>query len=102
MQRNKDYKTKEWRKIRAEVLKLDHYECQRCNQNMFDYKGPKKISRAVLVHHCLPLKDYPMYKYSIWVNGKRNLVSLCFDCHEVIEGRHKDRSEQFTTEERFD
>lgn len=102
MQRNKIYKTKEWLKLREEVFKLDHYECVRCNQTMFDKKGEKKLTKPVLVHHIYYVKDYPQYKYCIWVNGKRNLVSLCFDCHEEIHGRKYNPSEHFTNEERWD
>lgn len=83
-------------------MKLDHYECQRCNHNLFDSNEPKKISRAILVHHIYVADKYPEYKYSIYVNGKRNLVSLCFDCHEIIHGRKHDKTFDFSTEERYD
>lgn len=102
MQRNKIYKKKEWKEVREEVLKLDHYECVRCNHTFFDKKGEKTLEKAVLVHHILPAKDFPQYKYQIWVNGKRNLVSLCNECHEIIEGRKKDPKIHFTNEERWD
>ena len=60
-----------------------------------------------------PVKEYPQYKYSIWVDvdGKkvRNLWSLCNDCHEEIEGRKngrysykKKKEDDFTNEERWD
>lgn len=102
MQRNKIYKTAKWTKVREEVLKLDHFECQRCNHNIFKSDEPKRISKAVLVHHIYEAKDFPQYQYSIWVNGRRNLVSLCFDCHEIIHKRKRNRAIEFTTEERFD
>ena len=51
-----------WLHTRAEVLKLDHYECQRCRA-----KG--RYSRAVLVHHVKHLKDRPDLALSIW-DGK--------------------------------
>lgn len=102
MQRNKIYKTSQWKKVREEVLKMDHYECQRCNHNMFHSKEPKKLTKAVLVHHIYYADKFPEYKYSIFVNGNRNLVSLCNDCHEQLHGRKFNPSVQFTTEERYD
>lgn len=103
MQRNKIYKTREWAKVREQVLKMDHYECVRCNHSMFDKKGEKRLTPAVLVHHIYEAEKFPQYKYSIWVNGKRNLVSLCFDCHEELHDRRRKKKElQFTNDERFD
>lgn len=103
MQRNKIYKSTKWKKVREQVLRLDHYECQRCNLNMFDSKDVKKITKATLVHHIYLAEDYPEYKYSIYVNSKRNLVSLCFDCHEIIHGRKSEtKKDLFSTEERYD
>lgn len=102
MQRNKIYKTGRWKKIREDVFKLDHYECVRCNKTFFDKEGEKKCVKPYLVHHMYPAKDFPQYQYSIWVNGKRNLVSLCFNCHEIVEGRIHNPKEHFTNEERYD
>lgn len=111
-QRNKDYKTKEWKEIRQKVLKLDHYQCTRCKR-IFSAKdvlgGYTKEKRDTpLVHHTFELEKYPEWKYDIWVeiNGKkvRNLVTLCFDCHEEIHGRRRKgkAKEVFMNEERFD
>lgn len=102
MQRNKIYKSAKWKKIREAVLEMDHYECQRCNHNMFNSNEQKRLTRAVLVHHIYEAEKYPEYRYQIFVNGKRNLVSLCFDCHEQIHGRKKNKALIFTTEERYD
>lgn len=104
-QRNEIYKTKQWKEIRKKVFKLDHYECVRCNHTLYDTDVPKKLTRPTLVHHIFEAKKYPQYKYDIWVeiDGKtyRNLVSLCFDCHETIHGRKKAK-DGFINEERFD
>lgn len=103
MQRNKIYKNKKWKEVRELVLKLDHYQCQRCNHNMFSSKEPKRLTKAVLVHHIYSAETFPQYRYSMFVNGKRNLVSLCNDCHEIIHGRKKaNNAVQFENEERFD
>lgn len=108
MQRNKIYKTTNWKEVREQVLKLDNYECTRCNHKIFESNEPKKFTKAYLVHHRYNAKEFPQYVYSIYVNGERNLVSLCFDCHEQIHGRifndnaKKIREEKALTEERFD
>lgn len=102
MQRNKIYKNSEWKKVREKVLKMDNYECQRCNNKVFDSGEQRKFTKATLVHHIYLAEDFPQYKYSVFVNGKRNLVSLCFDCHEIIHGRKRNPSIHFATEERYD
>lgn len=113
--RNKPYKTKEWRKVREEVFKLDHGICQRCAGNYRPVLGRRiRRTRAVLVHHHYELNDYPQWKYSIFVNVNgervRNLWSLCNECHEEIHGRghslqgfkNKRKEDEFKTEERWD
>lgn len=61
-----------------------------------------------LIHHRFELEKYPEYKYDIWVdqggNKVRNLVTLCFDCHEEIHGRRRKgkAKNEFMNEERFD
>lgn len=113
MQRNKIYKTKRWYEIRKKVLKLDHYECQRCKgEYPYDVQpSDKRITPATLVHHYFIAEEYPQYKYDIYVkkDGKtvRNLYSLCNDCHEFIHRRtHRNHFEakepSFINEERFD
>lgn len=115
--RNKDYKTKEWKKLREEVLKLDHYQCTRCGR-IFSKKDietgyTKKRSDTPVIHHNFEKEKYPEYKYDIWVKVSetadsekivRNLVTLCFDCHEIIHKRkwHEKASEGYRNEERFD
>lgn len=111
--RNKPYKTKEWKETREAVLKMDKGLCQRClgNYRPVPFK-PRRRTKAVLVHHHYELEQYPDWKYSIYVDvdGKRerNLWSLCFNCHEEIHERtHHSRSfekkeEDFITEERWD
>jgi len=112
-QRNKPYKTKEWKEVRAQVLKMDKGLCQRCLGKYKPIPGmPRKRTKATLVHHNFELEEYPEWKYSIYatIGGKRvrNLYSLCHDCHEEIHARtHRSRSfkpknDTFTTEERWD
>ena len=67
-----------WRTLRAYVLKLDRYECQRCKEN-------GRYKRAVVVHHVKHLKDRPDLALSVFdpETGDRQLISLCKQCHEL-------------------
>lgn len=81
----KIYKSYKWTKTRQTQLEADRYECQRC-KHKGKYKslpGLVKYTRAVLVHHEYRVKQYPQYAFTPIVNGKRNLYSLCFNCHEI-------------------
>ncbi len=64
-----------WERLRAEVLRMDHYECQLC-------KKRGKYSKAAVVHHVKHLKDRPDLALSIWDGEQRQLISLCKACHE--------------------
>lgn len=116
-QRNEVYKDKHWRGkngVRAKVLKMDGGYCQRCLGKYRPVPGARpRLVKATMVHHHFPVKEYPQYRYSIWVDvdGKkvRNLWSLCNDCHEEIEGRKngrysykKKKEDDFTNDERWD
>lgn len=83
------YDTRAWRKMKREVLKHDHFECQYC-------KNRGRHTRAEVVHHEFHLKDYPQYGLMMWVEDpetgerRRNLVSVCRRCHETV--CHPERS----------
>jgi len=65
-----------WREMR--LVKLSQFPlCQRCLQ-----KNPPKETPATMVHHIKPIEEYPELRLDI-----RNMQSLCFSCHEIIEGR---------------
>lgn len=92
-----------WKHKREEVLARDKYECQIC-------KAKGKYRKAELVHHVKHLKDRPdlalsdMYTDSEGVD-RRQLISVCKDCHEVVchpERMRKVMNLKFTTEERWD
>lgn len=70
------YTWTEWRQRRAEVLHMDHYECQHC-------RAAGRYRKAEIVHHVKHLKDRPDLALSIWDGGERQLVSLCKSCHET-------------------
>lgn len=79
------YNSVAWKKVRLEQLQADHFECQRCKHRgkYKDVKGIVKYKKAVLVHHDYRFEQYPQYRLKRFVNGNRNLYSLCQDCHEI-------------------
>lgn len=85
---NKFYHSGEWQKIRAQVLEMDHYECQMCKASgklthrRADNKGMKQ---TLVVHHVHHLKDRPDLALSVYdENGERNLITLCEGCHNLV------------------
>ena len=75
------YDSRAWRRVRREVLRDDHNECQYC-------KEKHKHVKAEIVHHVYHLDEYPQYGLMrfVYENGecKRNLISVCRDCHETV------------------
>lgn len=63
------YNCTAWKKLKAQVLKEQHYECQRCKE-----KGI--YSPAECVHHIKYLRNYPHLALT-----KSNLICLCNECH---------------------
>lgn len=65
-----------WRKVRKEVLELDHGLCTKCKMRGI-------TTPATKVHHSYHLRKYPTYALAIYTPyGKRNLYSLCDRCHQ--------------------
>lgn len=80
--RKKFYDSADWQRVRAQVLELDHYQCQRCRE-----RG--RYARADRVHHVHEAARRPDLALSVWCGeGERNLISLCHSCHEAV---HWDR-----------
>ena len=93
------YTCTEWLKLRSEILRDDNNECLFCKAKGF-YK------RANTVHHVNYLKLHPELALSKTYkdeNGieKRNLISLCHDCHEQTHGYRQEKKEEPITEERW-
>lgn len=88
-----------WKRIRKEVLAMDHGECQRC-------KAMKTYSKATVVHHVNYVKRHPELALEVWYEWhgqtRRNLVSLCHGCHEAVHGNRKPEDKEPLTEERWD
>lgn len=66
------YRSAAWLAKRAEVMRRDHYECQRCKEH-------GRFSRGVVVHHIKHLKD----REDLALENS-NLVTLCEACHNAV------------------
>lgn len=93
------YSWPEWRRLKQEVLRMDHLECQEC-------KRRGRYSKGYIVHHIHHVKDRPDLALSVFdENGKRNLECVCKKCHEALhpESQKKFPSRKvWLTEERWD
>ena len=80
------YNSRRWRNVSARVLRVDHYECQNCRSKYHRYR------KATLVHHINHFKVRPdialdaTYRDPATHTERRNLISLCHDCHEEAHG----------------
>lgn len=81
--------------MRKKILDRDNNECQICKRN-------GRHTKAVIVHHIKHLDDHWELRLD-----PDNLESVCFQCHEN-EHTHerkrfkdKDRSEEYSNEERW-
>lgn len=86
-----------WKAVRREVLRLDKRECQHC-------KAKGKYTKASTVHHVNHVKNNPEMALSIWYRDqkgtiKRNLISICHDCHEAAHGYRKKKEKKIFTDE---
>ena len=68
-----------WKRMRGEVLRMDHFECQRC-------KASGKYRRGEIVHHVKHLSDRPDLALSMFDpdTGERQLITVCKRCHEQL------------------
>lgn len=95
------YHSKYWKKLKKEVLTEQHYECQRCLRE----HRLTLLNDSSPVHHINELRQHPelaLSKFYVDEQGqvKRQLESLCFDCHNKEHNRFT-KKEKFTNEERW-
>lgn len=99
---HKFYIWSRWIAVRKAVLQADRFECQTCKTKYRRYR------KADTVHHINHLKARPdlaleMYYMDPATHAKRrNLISLCHDCHEEAHGRQASRDQEPLTQERWD
>lgn len=83
MSANPFYDSEAWRRLRREVMRDDHNECQIC-------RARHKHSVGVIVHHVFHLGVYPQWGLSKYVKDPgsgeevRNLITVCRECHETV------------------
>ncbi len=87
-QSDRFYSWKIWKRIRLDVLDLDHNECQRCK------KIRRRFRKATIVHHVKHLTERPDLALSVWDGEERQLISVCKQCHEDL---HPESQRQFRT-----
>lgn len=95
------YKSAEWRKLQAEVLKEQHNECQVC-------KEQGRYTRADTVHHIQYVRKHPETALSKTYTYKGeeyiNLIAICKACHNKVhteKGFNKKHSAKPLNEERW-
>ena len=104
----KFYKSREWRKLKASILKAAHYECAECKKHgkiTRHDEGGKLIST---VHHVCRVREHPELALSEWYKdyetGKleKNLIPVCKACHNRLhpEKIKRDRT-GFMNDERW-
>lgn len=95
---HKFYVSGKWKTLRREVLAMDKFECQICKE-----RG--RYTKATTVHHVNYVKKHPDMALDIYYefkgNKRRNLISLCHDCHEEVHGYRKTETKKPLTEERW-
>lgn len=86
------YNDRYWRYLSADVIRENNGECYLCRQK-------KKVVPAVLTHHVKPLKKFPQFAYSKFVENEIQLMPLCHDCHEMLHDRGIYQKRRFNNEE---
>ena len=110
----KFYKTKEWRRLKAQVLKEHHYECAECRRHgvitRYDIgeDGQKKLISTV--HHVCHVRDHPELALSRYYKDyetgtmEANLIPVCKACHNKLHPEKQKQRKQpggFVNEERW-
>ncbi|MGN8763959.1 HNH endonuclease [Hornefia butyriciproducens] len=88
----KFYKTKEWRKLKEEVLRENHHECDFCKRRgritRYDRDKQGKPVLISTVHHVMHVKDHPemaLSKTYFDADGEhKNLIPVCKSCHNEL------------------
>lgn len=97
--RHKFYVWTPWVNLRRRVIEMDHNECQRCRE-----RG--RYTQATMVHHVNHVEDRPDLALEVYYTDsdgerRRNLISLCHDCHMIEHGWGQRRYKKPLTRERW-
>jgi HNH endonuclease len=71
-ERQRLYKTREWKALLKAVYLRDNYTCGRCHRGT---NGGKNM-RSSVAHHIKSYSDYPLLRMDM-----TNLITLCRECH---------------------
>lgn len=108
----KFYKKKEWIKLKNQILKENHYECEICKKQgkITRYDVDKNGNKQLLstVHHVQYVRTHPELALSrtYTYNGKVyvNLIPICKACHNKIHPRSNKKQNaagKFTNKEQW-
>jgi 5-methylcytosine-specific restriction enzyme A len=102
-QKRKFYDSQDWKQLREEVKKRDHFECQECKRNgrvtidTNEYsESAKRKKIKLVVHHIKELEHHPELALDI-----DNLETICVDCHNKEHGRSFENKESKWNDERW-
>lgn len=110
----KFYKSKEWIRIKDQILKAAHYECYECRKQgkitRYDVDDNGNKTLISTVHHVQFVRKHPELALSktYVYRGKRypNLIPVCKACHnrlhpEKHSWKKKRNKDEFMNEERW-
>lgn len=103
----KFYKSKEFQRLREEVLKEQHFECQNCKKIGKLTIVAERFKKSGVVHHVIEVRKNPnlaLSKYYFDRDGKKQkqLIVLCNACHEKVHNRFEERNKPtFLNEEKW-
>ena len=95
------YHSKAWKNLKLEVFKDQHFECQEClKENKLTI-----VTISSPCHHVNELKDKPELAlsknyYDELGQKKKNLLCLCFECHNKIHNRFQ-KNDKFLNDEKW-
>jgi len=103
---DKFYHSKYFKHLKREVLREQHYECQRCKNKGKLTIVKETIKRSGVVHHVKEVRKYPslaLSKYYFDDQGTKHkqLIVLCNGCHEIEHDRFSIKEPVFFNEEKW-
>lgn len=90
------YKSKYFKNLREYVLSIDDHVCFNCHRK-----------NATIAHHINHVREHPQLALSIYYfdkqerRKKRNIVSVCKACHNVLHPEKFGSLNEFASESRF-
>lgn len=75
-----------WIQQRRKCLERDGHECVSCGMTDAEHREWHSQSYGLHVHHIIPRREFDIDDSE--QNHLDNLVTLCFQCHELYEGTY--------------